>query len=100
VPRSVFLGRVIGDGEPLWLPEDRYWALALAEVEANACPDCGQPWHEATDIKNEFKYKAQVIRCHACTTSAKTVKAKQEKGESVDGLHVQIEPLQANKDGG
>jgi putative lipase involved disintegration of autophagic bodies len=85
------MGRVVRPGEPLWLPEDRAWALALLEVEADACPECRQPWHEATDPKNEFGYSAEVIRCHACTTSSKAVKAKQDKGESVEGLHVRLD---------
>lgn len=85
------MGRVVAEGEPLWLPEDRYWALALAEVEADACPECGQQWSETTDPVNEFAYKAQLIKCHACGTSAKTVRAYQENKGSTDGLHVHIE---------
>lgn len=92
MPRSVFMGRVVQQGEALWLPEDRAWALALLEVEANSCPDCGQPWDAATDPDNEFAFKAQLIRCHACTTSAKAVRAYQDKNNgSSDGLHVHIE---------
>ncbi|MFJ2007412.1 hypothetical protein [Streptomyces chartreusis] len=85
------MGRVVADGEPLWLSEDRAWALALAEVEANACPECGQPWSEATDPDNEDAYKAHLVRCHACSTSAKRVKAHQDNGGDTDGLHVHIE---------
>lgn len=87
------MGRAVQPGEPLWLPEDRYWALALAEVEADACPECGQPWGEATDAANEFAYKATLIRCHACSTSSRAVRAYQHKsGEgSTDGLHVHID---------
>lgn len=85
------MGRVVKQGEPLWLPEDRAWALALLEVEANACPDCGQPWDVATDKANEFGFTAELIRCHACTTSAKAVQAYQNKNGSSDGLHVHIE---------
>ncbi|MFD9405398.1 hypothetical protein ACFWA4_42115, partial [Streptomyces sp. NPDC060011] len=91
VPRSVFMGRVVADGEPLWLPEDRAWALALLQVEADACPDCGQPWGEATDKANEFAYRAELIRCHACTTSASAVRAYQDKGGASEGLHVHLE---------
>jgi hypothetical protein len=88
----VFLGRVVVEGEPLWLDEDRHWALALAEVEADSCPDCGQPWSEATDSKNEEAYRAHLVRCHACSISAKTVRASQSKNNSDgDGLHVHIE---------
>ena len=93
MPRSVFLGRVVADGAPLWLEEDRAWALALAQVEADACPECGQPWAEATDRDNEFAYKAELIRCHACTTSAMTVQAYQDKNGSSHGMHVHIERL-------
>jgi hypothetical protein len=85
------MGRAVADGEPLWLPEDRYWALALLEIEADACPECRQPWSEATDPANEFKYKAELIKCHACGTSAKTVRAYQDNKGSTDGLHVHIE---------
>jgi hypothetical protein len=91
VPRSVFLGRVVAEGEPLWLDEDRYWALALAEVEADACPDCGQPWGEATDKEAEFAYKAHLVKCHACGTSAKAVRAHQDGKGDTDGLHVHVE---------
>jgi hypothetical protein len=92
VPRSVFLGRVVAEGEPLWLDEDRYWALALAEVEADACPDCGQPWGEATAKENEEGYQAHLVKCHACSMSAKSVRAYQSKNNSdTDGLHVHVE---------
>jgi len=97
VPRSVFLGRVVAEGEPLWLPDDRAWARALAEVEADACPDCGQRWGEATAKENEFAYDAHLIRCHACAASAAVVRARQDKGGSTDGLHVHLE---RRKDGG
>lgn len=82
---------MVADGEPLWLPEDRAWALALAEVEADCCPDCRQPWSEATSRDNEFAYKASLIMCHSCATSAKTVKAHQDQNGSTDGLHVQTD---------
>ncbi|MFL4904815.1 hypothetical protein ACJ6WF_16910 [Streptomyces sp. MMS24-I2-30] len=81
---------MVADGEPLWLPEDRAWALALAHVEADSCPECGQPWSEATDPANEFAFRAELVRCHACTTSARTVKAYQDKGGQSEGLHVHI----------
>ena len=85
------MGRVVGPGEPLWLPEDRAWALALLEVEADCCPECRQPWDEATDPANEEAYRADLIRCHACTTSAQAVRAYQDKGGRAEGLHVRLE---------
>lgn len=86
----MFLGRVVAEGEPLWLPEDRAWALALAQVEGDACPECGQTWSEATDKANEFNYSTELIRCHSCTASARAVKAYQDKGGQSEGLHVHI----------
>jgi len=86
------MGRVVAAGEPLWLAEDRAWAQALLEVEADACPECGQPWAEATDLANEFKYTAELVRCHSCTASAKRVRAYQDKNgdASTGGLHVHV----------
>ncbi|MET8765865.1 hypothetical protein [Streptomyces sp. NPDC004658] len=59
-------------------------------MEADSCPECGQPWSEATDPEAEFAYRAELVRCHACTTSAKAVKAYQDKGGDGAGLHVHI----------
>jgi hypothetical protein len=40
---SVFTGRVVGTGEPEFLPEDTDGAVALAEEEGDTCPACGRP---------------------------------------------------------
>lgn len=84
------MGRAVGPGEPLWLDEDRAWALALAEVERDACPDCGQPWSEASAKENEFEYEATVLVCHACATGARKAHAHQKAGGDPKGLHVAI----------
>jgi hypothetical protein len=87
VPRSVFLGRPWpAPGESLWLDEDREWALALLDLEADTCPGCGQPHHEASDPANEGRYTASPHRCHACATVTKAVRAWRESGGSSDGL--------------
>lgn len=85
------MGRVVREGEPLWLPDDRAWAVALLHIEADSCPECHQPWGEATDKGNEFSYRAELIRCHACTTSASAVRTYQDKGGKPEGLHVHLE---------
>lgn len=74
----------------MWTAEDRAWALALATVEAEACPDCGQPWAETSDLANEFVYVATPHLCHACLTGAKAVAKHQETGGTTGGLHVLI----------
>ncbi|MEV6696222.1 hypothetical protein AB0M68_03540 [Streptomyces sp. NPDC051453] len=80
-----------GPGEPLWLDEDRAWALALAHVEADVCSECGQPHSESTDEKNEFAYTAEMVRCHSCATIARTVQAHQDQGGDTRGLQVHID---------
>ena len=86
------MGRVVREGEPLWLPEDRAWSLALLHVEADTCPQCHQPWGEATAREAEEGYRAELVRCHACTASAQAVKAYQDRNKgSSEGLHVHLE---------
>lgn len=72
VPRSIFLGRPLpAPGEPLWLDEDRDWAMALLEVEDETCGGCGQPLHESRAPENEYAYTVTPIRCHACASMSR-----------------------------
>lgn len=50
MPRSIFLGRVPRRNEPLWLDDDRAWAIALLELEADIHPPCGHPLSETTAV--------------------------------------------------
>ena len=79
-----------GPGEALWTEEDRAWALALLQVEADSCPDCGQPWSEASAVDNEYAYSAELHRCHACSTGARAVSAHQRNNGDPAGIHVLI----------
>lgn len=90
VPRSVFLGRVVKPGEPLWLADDRWWALALLEAESGLCGDCGQPLHESTHADNEYEYDAAVSRCHGCAAAGRRMKAVQDGNAETAGLHVSV----------
>lgn len=91
MPRSILLGRPVpAPGEPLWLPEDRWWALALLEMEAGTCRDCGQPTAESTSKDNEFAYVAQALQCHGCVAVAQRVRAIREGVEHVDGLQIHL----------
>ncbi|MFJ2631056.1 hypothetical protein ACIO6U_03705 [Streptomyces sp. NPDC087422] len=78
-------------GEPLWTDEDRAWALALAQVEADVCPDCGHPWSETTAAAAEERYTAEVVRCHACTAGAQRVAAHQKNNGNTTAMHVLIQ---------
>lgn len=74
MPRSVFLGRSVGEGEPLWLDDDRAWAMALMQVEADTCSGCGQPRSETMAVKIDSRgrkvpahtYEAHALVCAAC----------------------------------
>ena len=92
MPRSVFLGRVPIPGEPLWTAEDRAWAIALLEYEADLCSGCGQPRSESTDSKNEFRYSPTVLVCHGCrkvaTESEKWAESKANTRGLMIGVHL------------
>lgn len=79
-----------GPGEPLWLPEDRAWARALLDVEAECCPGCGQPWEESAAPENEEAYRAEIHRCWACAAGARAVEQHQKGNGSTAGAHVLI----------
>ena len=66
VPRSVLLGRVVADGEPLWLPNDTEAVFDYLREQAIACPGCGHPRDETMDPKAEEHYRSRSLKCHAC----------------------------------
>jgi len=86
----VFLGRVPVPGEPLWTDEDRGWAIALLEYEADICSGCGQPRSESMDPENEFRYRPTVLRCHACKTVADAADNLSEQKTKTGGLMIGV----------
>jgi hypothetical protein len=91
VPRSIFLGRVVRDGDPLWTSNDREWAIALSLVE-EATHSCGHQINDSfnPDLAGQWETTAQ--RCHACASAAKLSAEYQElagqdpPGADLDGL--------------
>ncbi|MFD0570132.1 hypothetical protein ACFQ0T_14025 [Kitasatospora gansuensis] len=73
-----------GPGEALWTAEDRAWALALLEVEAQACSGCGHPLAETLDPELEDRWAAEALRCHACATAARHVDRWQNAAETAE----------------
>lgn len=64
IPLSVFLGRVVGPGDPVWLLSDRDAALAWAEREARICKRCGtdpEAWDE-----DPLAFHAHLQQCKGC----------------------------------
>ncbi|MFD0405023.1 hypothetical protein [Kitasatospora sp. NPDC127116] len=91
----MFLGRVVGPGEPLWTDSDRAWALALLAVEDETCRGCGQPIGEATSPDTEGRWEAELIRCHPCTTASTTTTRFQQDGGDPAGVHVHVHRKEA-----
>ncbi|MFL6138798.1 MAG: hypothetical protein ACJ74O_13495 [Frankiaceae bacterium] len=57
--------------EPEWDAEQQQTALALAEVEADECPGCGEPLSESMAADSDGRYDAESAgRCHACDAIA------------------------------
>lgn len=84
----MFLGRTVGPGEPMWLEEDRAWALALLAYEADRC-ECGQSRAESTTREAEFTYRAEAMRCHACKAAAEAAEGVSDR----TGLYVTVSKL-------
>ncbi len=76
IPLSVFLGRVVYPGDPVWLPDDTLAALDWQEHEATKCPGCGQPRDESMAHEDDSPpYEVTLNRCQACKAAAIEVKA-------------------------
>jgi len=70
----------VADGEPLWLEDDRGYAIALARVEADVHHACGRPYSEAMDPENAERYTVDDLGiCAACYALA--AKMDQDKPE-------------------
>lgn len=46
-------------GEPLWLEEDRDYAVALQEFEDNTCDGCGEQLDVSTDPAHSHQYRLE-----------------------------------------
>ena len=57
----MFLGRVVGPDDPLWLPDDREMAIAYLREKAEHCPHCGTRRGKPRDY-----YVGQQDTCPGC----------------------------------
>ena len=78
VPRSEFLR---------WTEDDRGYALALLALESETCDGCGHPVAESMASENQYGYRAELVRCHACAVAAK---ATDVDGINHAGLRVKV----------
>ena len=57
--------------ETEWDEDERLWALALLDYDADACPGCGGQMTETTSPDAEYGYRVPPpTRCHRCTALA------------------------------
>ena len=90
MPPSVFRGRVVADGEPLWLDSDREEALALLALEASECPGCGEPREVSMALESDGAYAAEVVKCHACAAMAQESRAYVRDNEHAAGVFTEL----------
>src|SRR5690606_10072592 len=96
--------RVVGPGEPVFLPEDTDLAVALAEEEADTCGKCGMPkvwcrdpaysFGAGLDVHEDMcwtTYRVQLRRekldaegAHGATRQAMQIRAAFKKGAEPD----------------
>lgn len=97
MPLSIFRGRELpAPGEPLWLDDDRDWALALQAYEADLCHGCGQPLALSTAAANEYGFTVEHERCHACAAMRREGRRLTAEAEGrpafADGLRLTVRP--------
>ncbi len=94
IPRSVFLGRVVTDGEPLWLPEDRQAALEYQAYKKSLCPGCNRPRTECFDKAMDDAYSVVALQCHACAARDRRAFNRQaaQEGRPMFGQYYLVRP--------
>ena len=80
------LVHAVTEHEPVFLPEDAAELQALAVVEAEECPRCGEDRSKSHAAEGEFAYKAEVVRCHSCATSERAVRAYAKEDGDTAGI--------------
>jgi len=89
VPPSVFRGRVVAPGEPVWLDADRDEAVALLTVEADTC-ECGEPREQSMAMESDGAYAAEVVVCHACAALSRAARKFGEDHPKQGGVMARI----------
>lgn len=85
----MFLGRVVGPEEPLWLDDDTEAVLAFLDYEKALCSGCGHSRLESFNRRYSFAYEAEVVRCHSCKAKAhKEKELSNDSGFDTSGAYV------------
>jgi hypothetical protein len=76
----VFTGRVVQPGEPEFLPEDTDGAIALAEEEADTCPQCGMLRVWCRNPAHQFSFDVDESVCWPTYRLALRREAREKDG--------------------
>ena len=85
----MFRGRVVAEGEPLWLDADRDEAVALIAEEAAMC-ECGEPRETSLAPDSDGAYAAEVVICHACAALSRAARKFGEDHPKQGGVMARI----------
>lgn len=98
IPRSVFLGRVVGPGEPLWTEEDRAAALEWQAYQKSLCPGCKRPRTESFDVAMDDHYDVHAFQCHACYARDRRAynRQREQEGRPMFGQYYAVVPEAVN----
>lgn len=91
-PLSIFLGRVQGPGEPLWLPDDRDVVLAWhAYQDDSLCGQCGNPRELCHDPDLTGELSGHIEVCHITAAVARARKREWDRfvGQASDDVEVE-----------
>lgn len=78
IPISVFFGRVIEPGDPLWLTADTEVAIGFEQWLSAVCPACGLHRLDWESERDET-WKGRIETCFGCVELADTRKTIPEK---------------------
>lgn len=91
IPLSVFVGRVVGAGDPQWLERDAQAAVLWQFEQDTRCKGCGRPRSECQVPAGVAPdYEVTVTRCHACESKDAKLAELREDGTSFSGLYVSV----------
>lgn len=97
----MFLGRVVGPGEPLWLPDDADKVIAYRRWEASLCGTCRTrkaDWLDADGLPlDPPPYQPVAHRCPGCADVARLNRHLGEMKADVDGAFVALEPFDPDR---
>ena len=86
VPLSVFRGRVVADGDPLWTDDDRRWAKAYVYDRQVRMP-CGHYEDEASGPDNSDAFVAVPRVCHRCRAVGEAADVRHKTATAADSQH-------------